>query len=70
MRQAYRTVSPLVIFQAQDLLSLGRDARFNRPGCEQGNWQWRMTFEAFDKLQSESSGYLKDQALITGRISE
>ena len=70
IRQAYRTVSPLVIFQAQDLLSLGRDARFNRPGCEQGNWQWRMTFEAFDKLQSESSGYLKDQALITGRISE
>lgn len=70
MRQAYRTVSPLVILQAQDLLSLGTEARFNRPGFEQGNWQWRMTYDAFEKLRSESSDYLRDQALITGRLSE
>jgi len=70
MRQAYRTVSPLVILQAQDLLSRGTEARFNRPGFEQGNWQWRMTYDAFEKLRSESSDYLRDQALITGRISE
>jgi len=26
----------------QDVLSLGREARFNTPGCASGNWTWRL----------------------------
>ena len=34
--------SNLVIVQMQDLLGLGSEARFNRPGTLGGNWQWRL----------------------------
>ena len=68
LRQAYRSVPPLVIVQAQDLLSLGTEARFNRPGHEHGNWKWRMTSEQLNRLREESSSYLREQALVTGRL--
>jgi len=32
----------LAIVPAQDVLSLGSDARMNRPGRVYGNWQWRL----------------------------
>jgi 4-alpha-glucanotransferase len=32
----------LAIVPAQDLLSLGSDARMNRPGQVHGNWRWRL----------------------------
>lgn len=69
LRQAYRSVSPLVIVQAQDLLSLGSEARFNKPGHEQGNWKWRMTSEQLNSLRQDSSSYLREQAFLTGRLS-
>ena len=27
----------------QDLLQLGDEARFNTPGTDRGNWQWRLS---------------------------
>jgi len=68
LRQAYRSVSTLVIVQTQDLLSLGTEARFNKPGHEQGNWKWRMTSEQLNRLWQDSSSYLREQALLTGRL--
>jgi 4-alpha-glucanotransferase len=68
LRLAYRSVSPLVIVPAQDLLSLGSEARFNTPGEPAGNWSWRMTVKQLDQLRRESSAYLRSQAELTGRL--
>ena len=32
----------IAIVPAQDLLSLGSEARMNTPGSKRGNWQWRL----------------------------
>ena len=69
LRLAYRSISPLVIVPVQDLLSLGSEARFNKPGTPQGNWQWRMSQEQLVHLSEKTSLYLKEQAKITGRLS-
>jgi len=47
---------------------LGTEARFNKPGHEQGNWKWRMTSEQLNRLWQDSSPYLREQALLTGRL--
>jgi 4-alpha-glucanotransferase len=31
-----------VIFPLQDILGLGGEARMNRPGTLEGNWEWRL----------------------------
>jgi 4-alpha-glucanotransferase len=42
LRLAYSTRAELVIVQMQDVLGLGREARFNTPGTVEGNWSWRL----------------------------
>ena len=42
IRLASASVARIAVFPAQDLLSLGADARFNFPGRPQGNWSWRL----------------------------
>jgi 4-alpha-glucanotransferase len=37
-----RSRAKVAIFQAQDVLGLGNEARMNRPGVEGGNWGWRL----------------------------
>ena len=69
LRLAYRSISPLVIVPVQDLLSLGSEARFNKPGTPHGNWQWRMSQEQLVHLCENNSYYLREQAKITGRLS-
>ena len=68
IRQAYRSVSQLIIIPAQDLLSLGPEARFNTPGQAHGNWNWRMTDQQFQTLRHDSTNYLHEQAVISGRL--
>jgi len=68
LRCAYRSTSQLVIVPAQDLLSLGHEARFNTPGTAHGNWHWRMTAEQFGDLRNQSAQYLREQALLADRI--
>jgi len=70
LRYAYRTVSQLVVTPAQDLLSLGSDARFNKPGEPSGNWNWRMTTGQFRDLRNQSTEYLREQAILAGRWSK
>ena len=70
IRCSYRSVSQLVIILGQDLLSLGSEARFNTPGKPSGNWKWRMTECQFHELKKHSAQYLREQALLTGRIAE
>lgn len=70
LRHAYRSVSQLVVVLAQDLLSLGNEARLNTPGEPCGNWQWRMTEEQFTNLRNHSCDYLREQAFLADRFRE
>jgi 4-alpha-glucanotransferase len=42
IRLAMMSVADTVIFPVQDILSLGGKSRMNRPGTDEGNWQWQM----------------------------
>ncbi len=42
IRLAMASVAQLCIIPCQDLLGLGEEARFNRPGVAIGNWRWRL----------------------------
>ena len=42
IRASLASVAERAIFTAQDLLSLGAQARLNTPGVESGNWSWRL----------------------------
>jgi 4-alpha-glucanotransferase len=42
IRVALGSASDLAIVPVQDVLGLGSEARMNRPGEAEGNWEWRM----------------------------
>ncbi len=42
-RLAFTSRGRLAVVQAQDVLSLGAEARLNTPGTTKGNWRWRLT---------------------------
>jgi 4-alpha-glucanotransferase len=44
---AWSSPAPLAIVPMQDLLALGSEARMNRPGRSEGNWQWRLRDDAW-----------------------
>jgi 4-alpha-glucanotransferase len=37
----------------QDVLSLGSEARMNRPGTASGNWRWRLRSGQLDRALAE-----------------
>ncbi len=41
----FMSAANLAIIPMQDLLGLGSEARMNRPGITDGNWEWRLTDE-------------------------
>ncbi len=43
----WSSVAVLAIAPLQDVLSLGSEARMNRPGVANGNWQWRVRYDQF-----------------------
>ena len=70
LRVAYRSVAPLVVVPAQDLLGLGSEARLNELGFAMGNWKWRLTRDQLDRLERESSSYLAGSSEPkTGRLA-
>ena len=42
LRAGMRSKAELFVFQMQDVLGLGAEARINTPGTVGGNWCWRM----------------------------
>ena len=68
LRATYRSVSNLCVVPMQDILSLGSQARLNRPGHAFGNWSWRMTDEQLTSLSGETATYLREQAKASGRL--
>jgi 4-alpha-glucanotransferase len=43
IRLAMASAANLCIIPCQDILSLGKEARFNTPGHATGNWEWQIT---------------------------
>ena len=64
IRAAYTSVAQTAIVPVQDILSLGSDARMNRPGDAQHNWSWRFVSGA---LTNEHAKRLRKLAEISGR---
>ena len=54
------------ILPLQDLLSLGNEARFNRPGTTTGNWRWRQPPGVLDTPRAQG---LRDQLRRAGRLA-
>jgi 4-alpha-glucanotransferase len=65
IRLASASVARMAVFPAQDLLSLGAEARFNFPGRAQGNWSWRLWPGA---LSDELGGRLRDMTAYYNRL--
>lgn len=42
IRLGAESAADVLIVPMQDVLSLGEEARMNRPGTERGNWRWRL----------------------------
>lgn len=49
-RIAFNSVADTVIFQMQDLLGLGNEARMNKPATLGTNWRWRMTENQYSQV--------------------
>lgn len=47
LRAVWASVATLAVVPLQDVLSLGSDARMNRPGVAEGNWRWRIRLDQF-----------------------
>ncbi|MFP4167108.1 MAG: 4-alpha-glucanotransferase [Opitutales bacterium] len=68
-RAAIRSSAYMAIVTLQDLLNLGSEARLNRPGSPEGNWQWRYKPEQLDELERDKSGYIRELLGLYGRWS-
>jgi 4-alpha-glucanotransferase len=65
VRMAMMSVADTAIVPMQDLLSLGEEARMNRPSTLEGNYQWRMLLE---QLSPELAGRLREMTETYWRI--
>jgi 4-alpha-glucanotransferase len=63
---ALRSPAALAIVPAQDLLSLGSEARMNTPGRESGNWRWRLEP---GQLDAALAARLRRSAQASGRAA-
>ena len=59
-RAAYGSVASVAVFQMQDVLGLGNEARMNMPGTVGGNWKWRMKPGAFGERETGYLAFLVD----------
>lgn len=58
IRAALATPSRLAVIPMQDLLDLPATATLNRPGTNEGNWQWRFTPAELASLAGEKTATL------------
>lgn len=63
-RAAWRSVASTAILPVQDVLELGEEARFNLPGTQEGNWEWRVRRAA---LTPTLASRLAEQAIVSDR---
>jgi 4-alpha-glucanotransferase len=47
IRLAWASVAVIAVAPLQDVMSLGNEARMNKPGVAEGNWRWRFRGDQF-----------------------
>jgi 4-alpha-glucanotransferase len=67
MRASSASVAELALVPAQDLLSLGSEARMNTPSVAAGNWSWRAPEGSWNEGISRG---LADLAVVTDRDND
>jgi 4-alpha-glucanotransferase len=60
IRAAETSVADLCILPVQDVLSLGSEARMNRPSSPENNWIWRMAPDALNAGLAQELGQLAE----------
>ena len=55
------------IVPMQDLFSLGVEGRFNNPGTQSGNWDWRYNPESLEAFYDTSHEYIRSTLNCYGR---
>jgi 4-alpha-glucanotransferase len=65
IRAAWSSVAALAIAPLQDVLSLGAEARMNKPGVATGNWRWRLRL---DQFRPEVIGRLEELTRLFNRV--
>ena len=65
IRMAMSSVANTAIIPVQDMLSLGEDARMNRPSTIKDNWEWRL--RSFDPIYAIKDR-LKEYTWTYGRV--
>jgi 4-alpha-glucanotransferase len=58
IRACLASVANTAIIPVQDLLGLGSEARMNRPGGHNGNWEWRVSANALTSQLATRLGQL------------
>ena len=64
IRAGYASSADTAVFQMQDLLGLGNEARMNTPSTIGENWRWRL---AEGQLTSGTARKLRELAELYGR---
>jgi 4-alpha-glucanotransferase len=64
IRLAWSSVAVVAVAPLQDVMSLGNEARMNKPGVAEGNWRWR--FRA-DQFRHELIDRLRDLTTLYNR---
>lgn len=64
IRLGYSSIANIVIFQMQDLLKLGNEARMNLPSTIGTNWKWRMSK---NPLSAERRSWIRTLVILYRR---
>ena len=64
IKVGYASIARTAIFQMQDILALGTEARMNEPSTVGTNWVWRMSC---NQLKEKDAKWLSDQVDTYGR---
>lgn len=64
IRLGYSSIADVVIFQMQDLLKLGNEARMNLPSTVGRNWKWRMPRNC---MNADRRAYIRTISAIYNR---
>ncbi len=54
LRTLWQSSALIAIVPIQDLCGFGGDCRMNKPGLAEGNWNFRLTKEALDRIDTEA----------------
>jgi len=65
IRLAWSSVAVLAVVPLQDILSLGNEARMNKPGTAEGNWRWRFRL---DQFRPEAIERMRDLTTLYNRV--